>query len=157
MNWLEQLVREFYEVQGCWVQTNVRFGPTAHGGYSGEADVLAYEPQERILTHVETSEGADSWKRRKAIFQRKFDRAAPYYKEMFPVPIERVERIAIAGWSLNPPKIEIPGVEILKVGQFAQQVMSVVAEKYSGGAAPPEKYPLLRTLYLAMRFLPKRG
>lgn len=151
MNWLEQLVREFYEVQGYWVQTKVRFGPTGHGGYIGEADVLAYAPQRRLLVHVETSEGADSWEKTKGTFQQKFKKAADYYNEIFPLPIDEVERIAVAGWILKPAPIEIPGVQILTAYQFAQRVMDLLAETYSGGKVPPEQYPLLRALYLALR------
>lgn len=152
MTWLEQLVREFYEVQGYWVRTNVKYGPTGHGGYIGEADVLAFDPKERILVHIEPSMGSQSWQEKRKIFKRKFDKAAPYYFDMFDVPIQGMKRIAIAGWSLAPVKIEIPGVEIMKVSHFVQQVMTLVAEKYKGNQSPPEQFPLLRTLYFAKRF-----
>lgn len=47
-------------MQRYWVRTNVKFGPRGHGGYIGEADVLALDPEERVLVHIEPSMGSES-------------------------------------------------------------------------------------------------
>lgn len=64
MNFLEQLVSEWYEFQGYFVRRNVRIGLRANGGYEGELDVLALHPGKKRLLHIETSMYAGSWEKR---------------------------------------------------------------------------------------------
>lgn len=87
MNFLEQLVAEWYAFQGYFVRTNIKFGKRAKGGYLGEMDVVAFHPKEKTLTHIETSMDADSWSERKKRFQRKFQDANSHFKELFDFPI----------------------------------------------------------------------
>jgi len=65
MNFLEQLVGEWYEYEGHFVRSNVRARKRAKGGWDAELDVLAYDPSNGTLLHVETSGDADSWAERK--------------------------------------------------------------------------------------------
>jgi hypothetical protein len=64
MNFLEQLVGEWYSYQGYYVRTNVMVGPRDAGGYEGELDVVAFHPETREIVHVETSMDALSWDKR---------------------------------------------------------------------------------------------
>lgn len=152
MTWLEQLVREYYEIQGYWVRTNVKFGLLRHGGYKGEADVLAFDPQERTLVHIEPSMGAESWDRRKEIFHNKFEKAKPHYDEMFSLGIARVHRIAIAGWGREAPPMNLDDIRLMTVAEFVQEAQGLVTTMFKGGASPPEQYPLLRTLYFGTKW-----
>ena len=55
MNFLEQLAAEWYEYQGFFVRRNIKFGGAAGkstGGHSGEIDIIAYKPKNRILLHI---------------------------------------------------------------------------------------------------------
>lgn len=45
MNFLEQLVAEWYEYKGYFCRTNIRFGETGHDGHIGEMDVVAFHPK----------------------------------------------------------------------------------------------------------------
>ena len=45
-NFLEQLVREWYEYQGYFVRQNVNVGKRAKGGYECELDIVAFTWQE---------------------------------------------------------------------------------------------------------------
>src|SRR5437016_5364675 len=45
VNFLEQLVAEWYEYQGYFIRRNVRVGKLAAGGYECELDVVAFHPQ----------------------------------------------------------------------------------------------------------------
>ena len=68
MNFLEQLVAEWYEYQGFFVRRNIKFGGAAgqsKGGHSGEIDVLVYRPKDGAIVHIETSSDFDSWEKRK--------------------------------------------------------------------------------------------
>lgn len=42
MNFLEQLVSEWYSYRGFYVRENVRVGLRDRGGYQGELDVVAF-------------------------------------------------------------------------------------------------------------------
>jgi len=55
MNFLEQLISEWYAHKGYFVRTNIKFGRLSHGGWKGEIDVVAYEPKSKEFIHVETS------------------------------------------------------------------------------------------------------
>lgn len=152
MTWLEQLVREYYAIQGYWVRTNVMYGPLSHGGYTGEADVLAFEPHHRVLVHLELSMGSESWEKKTAIFTEKFAKAEPFYDEMVPHVFERKKQVAITGWSLSPAPIVIPGVQIWTLGQFMPKVVELVTSRFRGSKSPPEQYPLLRAVYFTRKF-----
>ena len=49
MNFLEQLVAEWYEFNGYFVRRNVKVGPRAKGGHDGELDVVAFHPGRKSL------------------------------------------------------------------------------------------------------------
>jgi hypothetical protein len=63
-NYLEDLVAEWYQFQGYFVQRNVRVGRRATGGYECELDVVAFHPGKKHLVHVEPTMDGGSWERR---------------------------------------------------------------------------------------------
>ena len=65
INYLEQLVAEWYEYQGCFVRRNIHVGKRPKGGYECELDLVAFNPALRHLVHIEPSMDADSWKKEK--------------------------------------------------------------------------------------------
>jgi hypothetical protein len=72
VNFLEQLVAEWYKTSGYIVRRNVRVGKLAHGGHEGELDVVAFHPEQKRLVHIEASMDRDTWDRREERFARKF-------------------------------------------------------------------------------------
>ena len=92
MNFLEQLVAEWYAYQGFFVRTNIKFGKRPRGGYEGEMDVVAFEPKERVLVHIETSGDADSWTVRRKRFEKKFRAAEKHYRDVFAWDYREVKR-----------------------------------------------------------------
>jgi len=72
MNFLEELIAEWYEYQGYFVRRNVKFDKMPKGGYKGEIDTVAFDPKQRVLKHIEVSGDADSWEKRKTKFRKKF-------------------------------------------------------------------------------------
>jgi Holliday junction resolvase-like predicted endonuclease len=64
VNFLEQLVAEWYEYQGYFIRRNVRVGKVPGGGYECELDVVAFHPETKHLVHVEPSTDAGSWEER---------------------------------------------------------------------------------------------
>ena len=61
MNFLEQLIAEWYEYQGYYVKRNIRVGKLPKGGYEEELDIVAFHPEKNSLVHIEPSMDADSW------------------------------------------------------------------------------------------------
>ena len=84
MNFLEQLVAEWYGYKGFFVRTNIKFGKNAHGkgGHVGEIDVLAYHPTLNEFIHTECSTDAWSWSKKQIVFKKKFENAEKYYKKI---------------------------------------------------------------------------
>jgi hypothetical protein len=163
MNFLEQLVAEWYEFRGYLVQTNVRFGrnPKARGGWEGEMDVVAFHPVKKILVHVEVSMDTISWKSRGERFRDKFEKAERYYPSLFKFEFERVEKkIVLAYASRNPGnKLPMEGVEVKSVYDLLEQIKETLRrEKYANPDGPglliPEKWPLLRAIQWAFFWKP---
>jgi len=106
MNFLEQIAAEWYQYNGYFVRTNLRFGRNVRGrgGHAGEIDVIAYEPKTEDFIHIEASTDSESWSKRKQIFEKKFTNARRYYLEIFPFKRGDIKprQIAIVGFNLNP-------------------------------------------------------
>lgn len=60
-NFLEQLLREWYEYKGYFVRNNVLVGKLDKGGYATELDIVAFHPETKHVVHLEPSMDADSW------------------------------------------------------------------------------------------------
>jgi hypothetical protein len=59
-NFLEQLLVEWYELQGYFTRKNVLVGKREKGGYECELDVVAFHPAKNHLVHLEASMDASS-------------------------------------------------------------------------------------------------
>ena len=59
MNFLEQVVAEWFSYEGYFVKTNIKFGKLPRGGFTGEMDVVAFHPKTRELVHIETEPPRD--------------------------------------------------------------------------------------------------
>lgn len=149
MNFLEQLAAEWYAYQGFFVCTNVRFARRAQGGYAGEMDVVAFDPKDKTLIHVETCGDAQSWEQRRQQFQRKFGTAEKHYRATFNFGIRRVRKIAIAGFGKRRKALALgPGIELLSVEKLVRQIVEEVAKSAPTQRVVPEKFPLLRAIQL---------
>ena len=42
MNFLEQVIAEWFSHKGYFVKTNIKFGKLPRGGFAGEMDVVAF-------------------------------------------------------------------------------------------------------------------
>lgn len=73
MSHLESLLAEYLEWQGFLVRRNTKVGKLAHGGWEMELDIVGFHPQHHELVHYEPWIDADSWAKREARFQKKFE------------------------------------------------------------------------------------
>ncbi len=150
MNFLEQLAVEWYTYKRFFVASNLKYGPLDNGGYEGEIDVLAFDPNEKVLFHIETSSDAHSWERRKEIFRRKFDTSEQYYKELFPIRFKEVRKIAIVSWG-TPKDRSILGkdIELKTISEFVQEIAHELSHIPPSKRAVSENLPLLRAIQFA--------
>jgi Holliday junction resolvase-like predicted endonuclease len=157
MNFLEQIVAEWYAYKGYFVRTNIKFGKLRQGGWKGEIDVAAYNPQTKDFVHIETSTDADSWPKRKERFRRKFRNAAKYYCELFPFKINKIQKIALVGFS--KPKIKPSfgdSIKVVLLPEFFREITNELRKKNPMQVAIPENYPLLRAIQFAIFYSSKK-
>jgi len=147
MNFLEQIISEWYTYRGYFVRTNIKFGKLSHGGWKGEIDVVAYEPKMKEFIHIETSTDADAWDKRKERFCRKFQNAAEFYSKLFPFPINKIRKIALVGFF--KPKIKPDfgdSIDVILVPEYIREITDELKKKNPMQDAIPENYPLLRAI-----------
>jgi len=146
MNFLEQLSAEWYEYKGYFVRTNVKFGKRKEGGYKGEMDVVAYNPSNREILHIETSTDSNSWPKRKKIFIKKFKDAKEHYLEIFPYK-GKFKQMAIVGPNLKQTTESFgKSIEIKHIPAFLTEITEELKTKDPMKDAIPESYPLLRVV-----------
>jgi len=153
MNFLEQLVAEWYGYRGYFVRTNIHFGKRVRGGWEGEMDVVAYKPQEKTLIHLETSGDADSWNQRRERFRKKFEAAARHYEKVFDFEFERVRKVAIVGFVRPKGSIGLGGdIELVTIPEMMIEITKEMRRLKPTNIAIPEVYPLLRAIQFAAWF-----
>jgi hypothetical protein len=154
MNFLEQLVAEWYEFNGYFVRRNVKVGPRTRGGYECELDVVAFHPEKKHLVHVEPSTAADSWAEREAKFAKKFKAGSRYIPALFSgldIPAQ-IEQIALLGLGSNRERTTVGGGHLVMIGELMAQIRAVVVSRPIQSAAVPEQYVILRSLQYAAHY-----
>jgi hypothetical protein len=154
VNFLEQLVAEWYEFNGYFVRRNVKVGPLARGGYECELDVVAFHPEKKHLVHVEPSTAAESWKQREVKFAKKFKAGSKYIPTLFSgldVP-PKIEQIALLVFGSNRDRATVGGGRLLMISELMAQIRDVVISRPVESAAVPEQYVILRSLHFAAHY-----
>ena len=153
MNFLEQLTAEWYEHNGYFIRTNLKFGRSANGrgGHIGEMDVVAFHPMNKVLIHVETSTDSYSWEKRQRHFESKFTRAEKYYSQLFHFDYDSIEKLAIVGLRKSPTDWISFGedIAILTTPAFINHITERLKNLSPLKQAVPEHWPLIRVLQLS--------
>jgi len=149
MNHLEQLVAEWFEYQGYFVRRNVRVGKLRAGGYEGELDVVAFNPQTRRLVHVETTMDAHGWEQRTRRFSKKFRIGRAHIHTLFPSEpkLPPLDQIVVLGFGGRGTRENLGGGRIQLVAELLAEIMTHLRTRNMHREAVPEQYPLLRTLH----------
>lgn len=169
MNFLEQLVAEWYGYQGYFVRTNIKFAPRSRGGYGGEMDVICYKPETSEFIYIEASTDAYSWSKRKRRFEKKFTDARENYMSIFPFKQLHIRprQIALVGFNQNSIsqtaswKSLAPngspwgniGIEVIHMPDFLKQINTKLRNQNPQNDAVPETYPLLRAIQYSSFYL----
>ena len=154
-NYLEELAREYYEYKRYFVRSNIRFGKRGHGGYDGEIDLLAYDPEEEELLHIECSMDAKSKKEELEMAEKKFPNDIDYGK-IIPFKFKVLRKIFIMGVTREQNEIEMPeGVEHISLGPFIKKVYEDLPADIINEIVT-EARPLLRTIQLSKWAITKK-
>lgn len=154
VNFLEQLVAEWYEFQGYFVRRNIKVGPRLKGGYDCELDVVAFHPGKKRLVHIEPSMDADPWPKRVKRYTRKFEAGRKHIPSIFAgldVPTQ-IEQIALLGFGSKKSYAELGGGRIQLVPELLAEIIPEVGKGKIASAAVSEQFPLLRTLQFVAQY-----
>ena len=153
MNFLEQLISEWYGYMGYFVRTNIKMNKRAKGGWDNELDVLAFCVGSGELVHVESTWDAEPWpKRRERFMTKKFVYSQSQYEAIVGVKISRLRKIALVGLGRST-KSDInwgSGVEVVLIPTFIAGISKELARKDPLKDVLPEGYPRLRAMQLAL-------
>jgi hypothetical protein len=153
INFLEQLISEWYEFRGYFVRRNVRVGPRTTGGHESELDVVAFHPGKKHLVHVEPSSDAESWATRERRYRKKFDAGRKYIPGLFAgldLP-PNVDQIAVFIFG-SRTRAEIAGGKVLMIADLMSEIRDEVSKRSVLRAAVPEQYQMLRALQFAAHY-----
>jgi hypothetical protein len=148
MNFLEELVAEWYEFRGYFVRRNVLVGRRAKGGYECELDVVAFHPGSKHLVHIEPSMDAQSWAKRDERFRKKFAAGRRHIPELFSgleLP-EAFDQIALLCFASNKNRSTVGGGKLLLVDELLREILTSLKDRRIASSAVPEDKPILRTL-----------
>lgn len=153
MNFLEQLLSEWYSYQGYYVRENVRVGLREKGGYAGELDVVAFHPESEEIVHVETSMDAFSWEKRREVFAKKFSRGEQYIPKRFPFAND-LRQEAVFGYPRSTRDDVRLGkdVTVYLMPELVDEIEAKLAESTIESGVVPENLPLLRAMQFALDY-----
>ena len=155
MNFLEQLVAEWYEYEGYFVRSNVRAHKRAKGGWDAELDVLAYDPSNLTLLHVETSGDADSWAERKRRFlTKKFILKREEYEAILGCKVSKIRKIAVVGYARST-KADLnwgQDIEVVLIPDLMTQIAGKLRSQHPMQEAVPEGFPILRAVQTVLAY-----
>lgn len=148
MNFLEQLVAEWYEYQGYFVRRNALVGRRANGGWDCELDVVAFHPGRKHLIHVEPSMDTYSWAQREKRYSVKFLAGRKHIPKMFEglkIP-KCIQQVALFGYGSKKNHPTLCGAEVWLVSDLLSEITDALRPKKVANAAVSEQFPILRTI-----------
>ena len=153
-NHLEDLVSEWYQLQGFFVRRNVQVGKRPRGGYECELDVVAFHPALHQLVHIEPSLDADRWDKRELRYSKKFEAGRRHIPTLFagltlPTNLEQIALFVNGG---GVTRTTLAGGRVIFIKEFMREILDKIRGRRINSAAIPEEYPLLRTLQFAAQY-----
>lgn len=153
-NFLEQLIAEWYEFRGYFIRRNVHVGKRSKGGYECELDIVAFNPNNKDLVHIEPSMDSDSWAKREQRFAAKFSAGKKYIPTIFrgfdDLPEPR--QIAVFVYGSDKSHTKIGSGTILHIRELMNEIKDDVKKRKIQNAAIPEQFVILRSLQFAANF-----
>jgi hypothetical protein len=151
INFLEQLVAEWYEFQGYFIRRNANVGKRPNGGYECELDVVAFHPGKQHLVHIEPSIGSGTWADREASFEAKFRAGKKYIPALFAgfPDLPEIEQMAIMVHAGKQGHPTVGGARLVLIEEFMREIRDDLAKRPIRRNIVPEQFQILRALQLA--------
>ena len=151
-NHLETLISQYYDWRGWVVKKNVKVGRRNRGGYEGELDVVAYDPQSGNVIHYEPSTDATTWANRETKYRRKFDLGKKFISEVIPGlrPGFKLEQVAVFFQVPEHRRAFLCG-KAMSIDELVKMIRDDIEKRGRVGKnAIPEQYDLLRMIQLVV-------
>ncbi len=148
INYLEQLIAEWYEYQGYFLRRNVMVGKREKGGYECELDIVAFHPETKHLIQIEPSMDAHPWPKREERYARKFEAGRKHIPELFgglDIPGE-IEQVAVLVFASKQHHEMLAGGRLVLAGDLLAEITRKLRRKSIYSKAVSEQYPILRTI-----------
>lgn len=153
VNHLEELLVEYYLWQDHVVKSNVRVGKRSGGGWTMELDVVAYNPKDQSILHIEPSLDAQSWEVRAERFEKKFRAGREHIlTEVFPW-VSKSAQIRQRAIFFNVPahRRKLGDADVVSIDEQVAEIRKAVASKgVAARSAISEQFRLLRTIQLVV-------
>ncbi|MDI9349279.1 MAG: hypothetical protein QM537_04680 [Candidatus Symbiobacter sp.] len=164
VNTLETLIKEYLEIRGYFVKTNVKVGKLLTGGYEGELDVVGFNPNEHSVYHYEAQLDAKKWDERIKILTKKMAAGRQYIaKEVFVWPGSDAYQIKQIAICINAPTSDLIKsndltFDVMGIDDFmSKEIIHFIKTKgIVFDNAISETYPLLRALQFALNGYSRR-
>ena len=154
VNYLEQLIAEWYEYPGYFVRRNVLVGKRVKGGYECELDIVAFHPMDKKLVHVEPSMDADSWAVREKRYKKKFDAGETYIPALFQgfdLPGD-IEKIAVLVFASKQNHEFLGGGRLMLASELLEMIFTALKDKHLSSNAIPEHSTILRSFQFVTEY-----
>ena len=156
MNFLEQLLTEWFTYNEYFVRTNIKMKRRSKGGRDNEVDVLADHPGKKEVIHAEPSSDAASWdQRRKKCLEKKFVFKDEDYRQLIRgAEVTAIKKWAIVGFSQSR-RVDLDwgqGIEVILIPKFMRQITDRLRDESPAKKAIPENFPILRGIQFALHF-----
>ena len=153
-NFLEQLIAEWYELQGYFIRKNLLVGRRPKGGYECELDVVAFHPGKGHLIQVEASMDAASWSEREKRFEKKFEAGKKYIPELFKdlgIP-QHIDQIAVLVFASKQNRDTLAGGRIMLGNELLEEIFADLQHRSIYSRTIPEQFPILRALQFVAQY-----
>ena len=154
MNFLEQLIAEWYEYKGYFVRRNILVGRRAKGGYECELDIVAFNPFTKHLIHIEPSMDTDNWAVLEKRFKKKFDAGRKHIPDFFKglhLPIE-IDQVAILVLASKANHSSLGGARLRLVDELIEEIFTEFRNKHLASNAIPEHLTVLRSFQFVAEY-----
>jgi hypothetical protein len=157
LNFLEQLVAEWYEFRGYFVRRKINVGPSLEGKFEFELDIVAFHPGKPHLVHIEPSMDATSWDQREKRYTAKFEAGRKHIPSLFSgFDLPEIDQIALLVFAGRLRFPTLGGGKVLLIQDFMNEIRSDsewgLATRSVRNRSVPEQYVILRSLQFATNY-----
>jgi hypothetical protein len=153
-NFLEQLLAEWYELQGYFIRKNVLVGKRPQGGHDCELDVVAFHPAKKHLVHIEASMDASSWAERERRFKKKFDAGRKHIPLLFrglDIPTN-IDQFAVLVFASKQKRDTLAGGKLILGNDIMKEIFEDLQNRSIYSQAIPEQFPILRAFQFVAQY-----